>query len=127
MSSEISLYERIGGESTISLIVDKLYQEIIADDELAPFFAHTSHEKLRSMQHQFICAALGGPQTYGGRSLAEAHKGRGISRHHIQRFIEHLVSAMRGVNLNADDIHTIQARINFYADEVTGDSAWENP
>lgn len=127
MSSDQTIYDRIGGEATIGLIVEKLYREVMADEELAPFFAHSSHDKLKNMQRQFIAAALGGPNPYSGRSLKDTHKGRGITRHHIQLFIGHLVSALRGVNLDDDDIHSIQARINIYADEVTGDSQWENP
>tara|TARA_R110002096_G_scaffold29509_9_gene88985 strand:- start:3842 stop:4225 length:384 start_codon:yes stop_codon:yes gene_type:complete len=127
MSSSQSIYDRIGGDATINLIVEKLYREVMADPELSPFFIHSSQDKLKNMQRQFIAAALGGPNPYSGRSLAETHKGRGISRHHIQLFINHLISALRGVNLDDDDVHSIQARINLYADEVTGDSQWENP
>ncbi len=127
METEQTLYERAGGSEGVARIVDELYRRVLTDPELAPFFAHTPPERLRQMQYQFIGAALGGPVAYGGRSLASVHRGRGISRHHISLFTGHLVAAMRGLLSSEDDARAIAARINLYADEVTGDADAENP
>ncbi len=127
MHEEPTLYERAGGAEGIQRLVDELYRRILADPELAPFFVRTPADRLRQMQVQFISVALGGPFTYGGKSMADAHRGRGISRHHIQLFINHLVAAMRGILISEDDARAIAARINLYADEITGDYAAENP
>jgi hemoglobin len=127
MSDGSSLYERVGGADGVTRIVDELYRRVLADPELSPFFARTPPERLKEMQRQFIAVALGGPFTYGGRPLAEAHRGRGITRHHLHRFTAHLVAALRGQLDSADDAQAIAARLNLFADEVTGDHSAENP
>jgi hemoglobin len=127
MDSQRTLYQIAGGAEGIHRIVDELYRRVLHDPELSPFFARTPPDRLREMQHQFISAALGGPVAYGGRTLTDAHRGRGISRHHITLFTAHLIAAMRGLLASEDDARAIAARINLYADEVTGDADAENP
>jgi len=127
METEQSLYERAGGAEGINHIVEELYRRVLNDPELGPFFTRTPPERLREMQRQFIGAALGGPVTYGGRSMTEVHRSRGISRHHISLFTSHLVAAMRGHLNSEDDVRSIAAHINLYADEITGDADSENP
>jgi hemoglobin len=127
METERTLFERAGGAEGIERIVNELYRRVLEDPELSPFFARTPPERLRDMQRSFIGAALGGPLAYSGRSLSTVHRGRGISRHHIGLFTAHLIAAMRGLLSNEDDARAIAARINLYADEVTGDADAENP
>ena len=42
MKENITLYERLGGESGIESIVLAFYARILADPELGPFFRHAS-------------------------------------------------------------------------------------
>jgi len=127
MNEETTLYERVGGAEGVGRIVEELYRRVLADEELAPFFSRTPAERLKEMQKQFISVALGGPLTYGGRTMADAHRGRGITRYHLKRFTSHLVAALRGHLSSEDDALAIAARVNLYADEITGDYASENP
>jgi hypothetical protein len=64
-----TLFERVGGEQTISDLIHKFYDCVLADPELKPFFKNTSMDKLRRMQREFFSAALDGPTTYSGRPL----------------------------------------------------------
>ena len=49
-SNRVTLYERIGGEATVARMMDSFYERVLADPELAPFFAGVSLQKVRSMQ-----------------------------------------------------------------------------
>jgi len=113
-----SLYERIGGEKAIDSMVVSCYERVLQDPELAPFFLDTPIDKLRHMQKEFFSSALGGPIRYTGRPVLHAHQGLGITRHHFQRFAEHLLDTLGGFPLSDQDRYDIIARVNTYQDDV---------
>jgi hemoglobin len=115
-----SLYERIGGATTVSELVDKFYDRVLDDPELAPFFSKTNVRKLRVMQREFFSVALGGPVTYFGKPLAYAHRGRGIERRHFQRFTDHMLATLEDYGLDERDVHDVIERINMYSSDVLG-------
>jgi len=120
--NEILLYDRIGGEAAVSQFVEEMYRRILADDQLAPFFSETSMEKQMRMQTEFFCAALGGPVHYSGLDLAEAHRGHGVTRPLVTRFVDHLIDALGQFDLSDKDVSEICARIGTYVNDVVGDS-----
>ena len=67
------LFDRLGGAPAIEQAVDRLYEFILADAELAPVFAATNLEWLKDQQVAFIGQALGGPAAYEGRDMRAAH------------------------------------------------------
>ncbi len=122
MATTLSLYERIGGEETIASLIDAFYDRIISDEELRPFFANSSVETIRRMQREFFAAALGGPIVYAGRGLREAHSGRGITKVHFRRFIDHLMETLKDYEISEQDSYDIISRLNTYVDEITSDT-----
>lgn len=121
MSDADSLYERLGGEAAILALVDAFYARVLNDPELAPFFAAVPLDRLRRMQHEFFCAALGGPLEYSGRSIALVHFGRGIERRHFARFVGHLLATLRDRGLEEADADAVIRKISAYAPEVIGE------
>ncbi len=117
-----TLYDRIGGAATIDSLMKHFYARVLDDPELAPFFKHVSMDKLLRMQHEFFSAALEGPVDYSGLSLSHAHYGKGITRRHFTRFVEHLLETLRSFDLNEEDVQEIIRRISVYADDITGDA-----
>lgn len=115
-----TLFERIGGEAGVAALVDAFYARVLADPELAPFFATTPMDKLRRMQREFFAAALDGPLVYTGRSMAEVHAGRGIQPRHLRRFVDHLFETLRDQQIDEDEAYAVVSRINTWADEITG-------
>lgn len=123
-TDEKSLYDRIGGETGISGLIDEFYGRIFSDPELAPFFKDTDPRKLRTMQKEFFSEALGGPLFYSGRSMREVHAGRGIKKSHLNRFTDHLLEVLKNqqdsLSLTSRDIDAIYNRIAMEADEISG-------
>lgn len=117
-----SLYERLGGEPAVETMVKALYDRVLADTDLRPFFANTPMDKQRAMQHEFLCAALGGPMAYTGKPLSHAHQGRGITTWHFARFAQHLLDALREMGVSEEDADAVISRLNAYANEITGTS-----
>ena len=116
-----TLFERVGGEQVIAELIDEFYDRVLVDPELKPFFKDTSVDKLRRMQREFFSAALDGPITYTGRPLSHVHHGRGITKHHLARYVDHLIDTLRGRGINDQDVQDIISRISTYANEITGD------
>ena len=90
-----TLYQRIGGLTGVTALIDDFYDRVLVDPELAPFFENTSMDALRLMQRELFCAALDGPVEYTGTHLSHAHQGRGIGRHHFSRFADHLLDTLQ--------------------------------
>ena len=116
-----TLFESVGGEQVIAELIDEFYDRVLVDPELKPFFKDTSVDKLRRMQREFFSAALDGPITYTGRPLSHVHHGRGITKHHLARYVDHLIDTLRGRGINDQDVQDIIGRISTYANEITGD------
>lgn len=47
-------FERIGGEGPIGLVVDKFYDNVLADEKTSHFFKGTDMVKQRKSQKDFI-------------------------------------------------------------------------
>ena len=116
-----TLFERVGGEQVLAELIDEFYDRVLVDPELKPFFKDTSVDKLRRMQREFFSAALDGPITYTGRPLSYVHHGRGITKHHLARYVDHLIDTLSGRGINDHDVQDIISRISTYASEITGD------
>jgi hemoglobin len=115
-----SPFERIGGAETVATLVDAFYDRVLADPDLAPFFEHADLPKLLEMQRLVFSMALGGPDSYVGRSLAHAHRGRGISREHFQKFVDHLFETLEEYELTETERHDMIGRINTYSSDILG-------
>lgn len=122
MSEETSLYEQIGGQATIDELIDQLYERILTDEMLAPFFVDIPMDKLRGMQKEFFAVALGGPLEYSGEKLFNAHRGRGIKREHLSRYTEHLLETLKHVGIEEGQANLIVSRIAMNSPEILGES-----
>jgi hemoglobin len=87
-------YDLIGGGRAVSAVVDRFYELVLADPELAPYFTSTDMNRLKRHQVLLVSQVLGGPGEYNGRDLREAHEGRGISSADFNRVVTHLVTAL---------------------------------
>jgi hemoglobin len=88
-----TMYERAGGGAAIREAVDRFYRHLLADPDLAGYFAGDLTE-LKRHQAALLTQVLGGPSAYTGRDLAEAHAGLNISREHFQKVVFYLVGTL---------------------------------
>lgn len=117
-AEEKTLYQRLGGERGVELLLMDFYGHVLEDPELIPFFEDVAMEKLLSMQREFFSSALGGPHTYSGRPLKDVHAGRGITLKHFQHFREHLLTTLKDAGVSADDMHDVVHRVTLMKKEV---------
>jgi hemoglobin len=102
-----SIYEAIGGEPAVRAAVDRFYERVWSDPDLVGWFAEIDPYRLKDHQRAFISAALGGPDGYAGRSMAEAHRGRAITDAAFDRVVEHLADALADLGVSEATIGTI--------------------
>lgn len=118
-----TLFERIGGESAVKATVVKMYDKILDDAELAPFFENLDVERLRRSQSAFVTYAIGGPNYYTGKSMRTAHASAvkdGLSDRHFDLVVAHLKSAMEELNVAADLIAEALAIVGSTRVDVLG-------
>lgn len=113
-----SVYHQLGGHEPIAAVVDVFYRRALADDVLAPAFAPFDTECLRRHLAAFLDAALGGPVTYHGRIVRDAHAGLGIPAQHYERAMMHLRAALSECSVSGPLIGTIMAQIAALQDEI---------
>lgn len=118
-----TIYDRIGGHEAIEVAVDDFYVRVLADDELAGFFAGTNMNRLKGKQVEFFAAALGGPQPYTGAPMKQVHQGRGTTMHHFGLVAAHLADALAAAGVPPETVTEILGAIAPLAPEIaTGDA-----
>lgn len=115
-----TLYEVLGGHDGVASVVDEMYRRILADEELAPFFAKTDLERLKRMQTAFIAAMIDGPPQYSGAELNQIHRNRGIERRHFSRFCGHMLDSLHHHGVAPNLIDQVLGRLAMFSDKVTG-------
>jgi len=113
-----TIYEAIGGQPALAVVVDDLYARVLADRRLSGFFVGTNLTRLKGRQVEFFAAALGGPEPYRGPSMRDTHRGRGICQVHFDLVAGHLVAALSEAGVADDTIGQIIAAIAPLAGEI---------
>ncbi len=94
MSSGKSLYDRLGGKSSISSVVDQSVANVAADTRVNGGFVITDIRKLKGHLVDQVCMATGGSCTYSGRDMKTTHAGMKIPNGDFVAFVEDLVKAL---------------------------------
>jgi hemoglobin len=108
----LSIYEAIGGSTAVPAVVDDFYDRVLGDPRLAPYFAGTEVQRIKTHQRAFIAAAIGGPDAYRGRTIAAAHSGLGISDADFDLVVSHLVATLQSLGVAAETISAIGALLS---------------
>ena len=104
---EGSLYERLGGIDAITAVVKDFRDRVARDDRINQKFARTDLGRLTSalgatrsvtdqpgMLIDQVCQAAGGPCTYTGRSMKDAHAGMGVTSGEFDALVGDLVATL---------------------------------
>ena len=102
-----SIYEQIGGRPAVSAAVDGLYERLLADPVLAPYFAATDMERLKRHMRAFMAVALGGADLYAGRDMQSAHAHLGVTHDAFDGVVGHLVDTLVALEVPLDIIRAI--------------------
>lgn len=94
-----SLYERLGGRDAIVAVIDTFVARVAADDRINRKFARSDVGRVKSMLVEQVCAATGGPCTYTGRSMKDAHRDMGVTEGEFNALVEDLTATLNAFNV----------------------------
>jgi hemoglobin len=104
-------------------VVDDFYGRVLADSDLAGFFAGTNMTRLKGRQVEFFAAALGGPVPYTGASMRDAHRGRAIAQQHFDLVAGHLVASLVAAGVPDATVTQIISAVAPLASEIVTSGA----
>ena len=97
MTTELTLYERLGGYDAIAALSDNLLGRLRTDAQLGRFWQHRGDDGVQREKQlliDFLCSNAGGPMYYTGRDMRIAHRGMKITESDWDLFIGHLNDAL---------------------------------
>lgn len=107
----MSTYDAIGGAGVVKTAVSVFYQRVLDDPDLQPWFQGIDLDRLRAHQRAFIAQALGGPDLFAGRTMAQAHADLAITDDAFDAVLEHLVIAMHDLGVAEEGLEQIRAAL----------------
>ena len=103
MMEKKSLYDRLGGKPAITAVVDDFIGNVAGDTRINKRFATADIPRLKTMLVNQICQASGGPCTYTGASMKDAHKGMKITDAEFNALVEDLVKSLDKFKVGAQE------------------------
>ena len=98
-----SLYERLGGMTAITAVVDDFIANLAADERINKKFAKSGMNGPRVRLHliEQVCEATGGPCKYKGLDMKKAHKNMKVTEGEFNAGVEDLVKSLDKFNVPA--------------------------
>lgn len=106
---ERSLYEKYGGFSTVSKIVMTLYDKLLDDDDVGPFFDDVDMARLIDHQTKFVSSLMGGPASFTDTHIENAHKHLTIYDAHFDKLKDLIHETLTEFSVDGEDIQTVLA------------------
>lgn len=103
-SNETSIFDQLGGEPAIQTAVEIFYRKVLADERISHFFDDVDMEGQIAKQKSFFVMATGGPNSYTGKDMREAHKHlvtRGLDDSHVDAVLQHLGDTLKELGVPA--------------------------
>ena len=105
MTTQASLFDRIGGAPAVTAAAELFYRKVLADPTLSSYFDDVDLGRQVAKQAAFLTVALGGPAAYTGRDLRAAHAPLpGLTDRHVDLVIGHLAQTLSELGVAAADI-----------------------
>lgn len=96
-------YEKYGGFATVSRIVMRLYDKLLDDDDVGPFFDDVDMPKLIDHQTKFVSSLMGGPASFSDTHIANAHHALTIYDAHFDRLKELIHETLDEFSVEPED------------------------
>ena len=99
----MTIYDQLGGFSTVRKVVAEFYNSVLEEEELAKYFVNTNMERQIDHQTKFISQLLGGPAEYTDSHLQKVHAHMRITDKHFGMIKDILCDTLEDFDL--DDEH----------------------
>lgn len=120
-----SLYTRLGGGSAITAVTDQFIQNVLADSTIADNFQATGSDPYRFALFRErlidqLCSATGGPYTYTGKTMYDAHDGMNITNAEFGALVNALVAALNQFNVPQSEQNELLAILGPMQTDIVG-------
>lgn len=103
-------YEKLGGERTISAVVDQFLNRMLEDTRVNHHFIGIQVEQLRlHLTTYFMGYAIEGLYRFDAQALRQAHEDLSITSEEYEIAIKHMNASLREQNISIEDIAKIEA------------------
>lgn len=116
--TKMSLYDRIGGAAAVDAAVDVFYRKVLADDRISHFFDTVDMDAQAAKQKAFLTMAFGGPNSYSGKDMREAHKHMDLNETHFDAVVENLAATLSELGVGEAEIGEVAAIATSVKDDV---------
>ncbi len=108
-----SLWDRLGGDSGVKKVIDD-FVELVGPDPKVNFDRNGKYKldapavaRLKAQLLDFVSQATGGPYSYRGKSMKEAHRGMGITNAEFEAAAADLKKALEKNGVKPADIEQV--------------------
>jgi len=119
-AADSSLYARLGGQAAITAVVDDFVANVAADTRINKRFANTDIPHLKQMLGEQICQATGGPCTYTGKSMRDAHVGMKITEAEFNALVEDLSKSLDKFSVAAREKSELLTALGSMKGDIVG-------
>ncbi len=104
-----TLFEKYGGFSVVSKIVLDLYDRLLDDDDVGPFFDDVEMARIVDHQTKFVSSLMGGPASYTDDQIGKMHARLAITDAHFDTLENILRETLKDHGLDPEDVETVIA------------------
>ncbi len=115
-----TLYQRLGGQPAVRMVVDTFVTRVVADTRINAFFRGIDVDTFKQLLAEQICQASGGPCIYSGRPMDRAHKGMHITNAQFDALVEDLSGALDANHVGATEKSQLLAILGGLRGQIVG-------
>jgi len=122
-TTNLTLFEQLGGEAAVNAAVDIFYRKVLADYRINRFFDGVDMEQQAAKQKAFLTMAFGGPNNYTGQDMRNAHAKfvkMGLDDSHFDAVMENLLATLAELNVPQNLIDQVDALAQTTRNDVLG-------
>ena len=119
-ASPDAMYQSVGGDAGLTVLVDNFYGRLWADHSLDQYFAGIDRDMLKKHQRMFLTYVLGGPSNWGGQPLTGAHANLHITDEAFDTVAHHLLLTLEELDIDRPLIRIIMGFVEGARAQVVG-------
>ena len=106
-----SLYQQLGGQPALVVLMDDFMTRLLADKRMAPFFKDVDHKHVKAQLVAQFCEVSGGPCKLKGPDMKKAHAGFDVSKGDFNALVEVLQHSMDAQGIGFGTQNRLLARL----------------